>query len=110
MSHNMAIPTWLYHIDAPKGKMFDAADPKFDLAELTEQGWVDNPAKVGQVVEEPAQEPVPVEDTQEEPSTEKNLDEMSDEELYEYGIEIGASVRKNFKTDTLILKIREKLG
>ena len=38
----MGVPTFRYHTDCPKGKIFDSDE----LEELEKQGWVDNPAKV----------------------------------------------------------------
>ena len=41
----MAKPTFLYHENHPRGKIWDLESFSEDL--LVEQGWVDNPAKVG---------------------------------------------------------------
>lgn len=39
---------WMYHKDyAPKGKIFNFAEPGPSQQDLVKQGWVDNPAKIG---------------------------------------------------------------
>lgn len=35
-------PTWLFHRDHPKGRVFQAAE----VAERMKSGWVDSPAKL----------------------------------------------------------------
>lgn len=71
---------WLYHKDEIEGKIFKLTD---DIEALIKQGWVDTPAKIATEIR----------------------DEFA--ELKERAVELGLTISRNMKLDTIKAKIQE---